>query len=74
MTPASKGTRADEFWFTGITEEDNINIRRQMLVTTRDSIKEWGKVFDEMAEKGCVCVVGNDEALNKCEGLTVCDI
>ena len=74
MTPASKGTRADEFWFTGITEEDNINIRRQMLATTRDSIKEWGKVFDEMAEKGCVCVVGNDEALNKCEGLTVCDI
>lgn len=74
MTPASKGTRADEFWFTGITEEDNINIRRQMLATTRDSIKEWGKVFDEMAEKGCVCVVGNDEALNKCEGLTICDI
>lgn len=73
-TPASKGATADDYWFSGVTEDDIINLRHQMRTATRESLKEWCGVFDEMADNGCVCVVGNNDALSECEDLTVYDI
>ncbi|MDE6723191.1 MAG: hypothetical protein K2J55_03235, partial [Eubacterium sp.] len=70
-TPANQGAAADEFWFSGVTDEDRILTRRQMLSTDRESLKEWCTLFDKMAEDGAVCVVGHEAALNACENLEI---
>ncbi|MBD5083361.1 MAG: hypothetical protein HDT34_04285 [Clostridiales bacterium] len=73
-TPANQGIVADEFWFSGVSDEDRVLTRRQMLSTDKESLKEWCVVFDKMAEDGSVCVVGHEGALKECENLEICEL
>ncbi|MCM1544226.1 MAG: hypothetical protein NC110_02905, partial [Ruminococcus sp.] len=73
-TPAEQGVIADEMYFLGISDEDRIKTRRQMLETDRNALASWCDALDKMAENGAVCVVGNDEALRECENLTICEM
>ncbi|MCM1392717.1 MAG: insulinase family protein, partial [Ruminococcus sp.] len=73
-TPSAQGAVADEMYFLGVTEEDRIKTRRQMLETDRKVLISWRGALEKMAEDGAVCVVGNDEALSKCDDLTVCEM
>lgn len=73
-TPAEQGIATDELWFSGVSDEDRILTRRQMLSADRKSLMEWCSVFDKMAENGAVCVVGHEGALKECENLEICEL
>lgn len=73
-TPREEGRVADEMWLSGITQEQSTLTRKQMLEVDKESLIRWQKAFEAMAEKGAVCVVGNEEALNGCDGLTVYEL
>lgn len=72
-TPADQGTIADELWFAGVTDEDRISARRQMLSANRKALIGWVPLFDKMAEDGAVCVVGYEAALAECGNLEICE-
>lgn len=73
-TPANQGIDADELWFSGVTAEDKILTRRQMLSADRSALLEWCPLFDKMAEDGAVCVVGYEAALAKCKDLKIFEL
>ena len=73
-TPASQGSAADEFYFTGITEEEQIRIRREMLATDKKKLLELCVIFDEMAKNGAICVVGHEAALKECGNLEIVEL
>ncbi len=74
QTPEEKGLSADAFWFARIRDEDRIQIRKEMLMCDFSKLQSWWSVLDQMATDGAVCVVGPDDALAECEGLTICDL
>ncbi len=74
VSPASKGRSADDFWFSGFTDEDRIRVRREILETTPADLLRWKSVFDALAESGSVCVIGPASALEQCEGLETVNI
>lgn len=73
-TPREEGRAADEWWFSGITKEKSVQMRRQMLQMNRESLLRWQEPLKAMAENGAVCVVGNEEALKNCESLMIYDL
>ena len=72
--PAEQSYSADELWFAGVTDEDRIKTRREMLSTDKEALKEWCAAFEKMADEGAVCVVGPDAALNECDDLAVYEL
>lgn len=73
-TPGEQGDYADSLLFMGVTEEDRIQRRREMLHTTREQLLDLCRIFDKLAEEGAICVTGSEDALKACEGLTVFNI
>ena len=71
ISPAAKGRSADDFWFSGFTDEDRIRVRGEILDTTAEDLKSWCETLSLMTEKGCVCVVGPKAALESCEDLEI---
>lgn len=74
ISPRVLGIRADDRWFSGITREDEIRTRREMLATTKEDLLNMAGLFDDMSEKGAVCVIAQKEALAKCTGLEIKEI
>lgn len=70
-TPAGQGADADDCYFTGITDEDRIALRKEMLAVNKQNLLSVCEPLDEMAKKGAVCVVGHEAALKECEGLEI---
>ena len=70
------GNMADGQWFAGVTTEDALRERKELLEADWDSLLAWCGVLEQLREKGAVCVVGHSEALNACEaeGLTLVDL
>ena len=71
MSPSSKGRMADDFFFSGFTDEDRIRIRREMLETKASDFAGMSAVLKDLAEKGTVCVAGPRSALEACEDLEI---
>jgi Zn-dependent M16 (insulinase) family peptidase len=69
VSPASKGRSADDFWFSGFTDEDRIRVRREILEATPAQLAGWHDAFAKLAAEGRVCVAGPASALETCEGL-----
>ena len=74
VSPASKGRAADDFWFSGFTDEDRIRVRGEILSTTMDDLRSWCDAFTALAANGRVCVIGPKTALDTCEGLEIYNI
>ena len=74
ISPASKGRAADDFWFSGFTDEDRIRVRREILDTTPADLLGWKEAFRALAEDGSVCVIGPESALEACEDLETVSI
>ena len=74
VSPATKGRSADDFWFSGFSDEDRIRTRREILETTPSQLLEWREAFRALAEDGSVCVTGPKSALDKCDGLEILSI
>lgn len=73
-TPSEKADYADSLLFMGVSGEDRVQRRKEMLHTTREQLSELCKILDSFADEGAICVTGSEETLNTCEGLTVFNI
>ena len=74
LSPAAKGRAADDFVFSGFTDEDRIRFRKEMLGTKPEDLLAQKEALRLMAESGCTCVVGPKNALADCEGLEIFDL
>lgn len=74
VSPKGQGGIADSQWFAGLTYEDAVRERRELLSATQEDLLAWCGMLDRMTKEAGVCVVGHSEALNACEGLTVVDL
>ena len=74
VSPASKGRSADDFWFSGFSDEDRIRIRKEILETTADDLLSWKEAFRNLASSGSVCVIGPKTSLDECGGLETVNV
>lgn len=74
VSPAAKGRSADDFWFSGFTDEDRIRVRSEILGTTPEDLLSWREAFGQLASEGSICVIGPKAALESCEGLEILSI
>ena len=74
--PRQLGSMAESQWFAGLTYEDAVQERRELLEADWDQLLAWSGMLDKLKDLGAVCVVGHSEALNACEAedLTVVDL
>lgn len=74
VSPREQGVLADAMWFAGLSHEDAVQERRELLHATQEDLLGWCDLLTRMSQEAGVCVVGHSEALNACEGLTVADL
>jgi Zn-dependent M16 (insulinase) family peptidase len=63
MSTAREGFLADAHYLAGLTYEEKLRTRTQMLNLKKDELLGLCDMFDAIREKGSVCVVGNENAL-----------
>ena len=73
-SPASNGQIADVNWLTRFTKEQAVQIRNEMLHTTRDDLLALLDVLRAFAARGTVCVVGHPGAIDECGNMTPMEI
>ena len=73
-SPASNGQIADINWLTRFTKEQAVQIRNEMLHTTRDDLLALVDVLKAFAAKGTVCVVGHPGTIDECGDMTPMEI
>ena len=73
-SPASNGQIADVNWLTRFTKQQAVQIRNEMLHTTRDDLLALLDVLKAFAAKGTVCVVGHPGTIDECEDMTPMEI
>lgn len=71
ISVSAKGRSADDFWFSGFTDEDRIRVRGEILGTTAADLLSWKEAFEHLAKEGSVCVIGPKAALEKCDDLEI---
>ena len=74
LSARDKGSLADGRYMTGYTREEAERIRRQILHTVPEDLIRCAEWLDPFSREGAVCVVGNRDVLDHCEGLTVSDL
>ena len=74
LSPAAKGRAADDFLFSGFTDDDRIRFRKEMLETKAEDLLAQKEALRLMAESGSTCVIGPVNALDGCEGLEVSEL
>lgn len=74
LSPAARGRAADDFLFSGFTDEDRIRFRKEMLGTTASDLLAQKDALEHMAADGCVCVVGPKAALEECPDLEIFEL
>jgi presequence protease len=65
LLPDRKGMREFYYYMTGITKDDLIRDREEIVSTTPEDIKEFAKLFKLVSENGLTAVIGSK---NKIEG------
>lgn len=73
-SPASNGQVADINYLTRFTKEQAVQIRNEMLHTTREDLLALVDVLKAFAAKGTVCVVGHPDAIGECGDMTPMEI
>lgn len=65
LTPALKGTVADEYYIRHIKQADIQRERDEILNTKVNDIKKLAPVISEAMQKNYFCVLGNEEKIKK---------
>ena len=73
-SPAGNGQVADINYLTRFTKEQAVQIRNEMLHTTREDLLALVDVLKAFAAKGTVCVVGHSGAIGECGDMTPMEI
>ncbi len=69
MTPRAAGVRAASLYFTGRTEVESQNLRRQVLRTTPEQLRAVSDTLEKVCEAPSICVIGGADGLNACADL-----
>lgn len=72
--PDRKGIKADSYWFTGLSKDELLLERKQVLATDKEKLLGLCGMFDRFAEEGPVCVTGYEEQLKDCGELSRIEI
>ncbi|MBQ8080401.1 MAG: insulinase family protein [Clostridia bacterium] len=66
-TPRAAGKTADARLLCGITDEQRRQERAKMLGMKKADLLSWVRALEYLGEKGRVCVIGNKDAIARCE-------
>ena len=69
LSPAEKGEIATEIYIKNISYEYLKNEREEVLLTTKEDIKELANIFKDIMDKNYLCVLGNVNKINDNEEL-----
>ncbi len=69
LAPFRLGALADGRWFRGITRQDLIAQRREMLETTPEDLLRALPAMEAALAGGSTCVIGGEKHLKQCESL-----
>ena len=71
LSPGAKTKVADEYYFCGYSYDDKVRLRKEMLETTVEDVREQRYALDQMAEKCSICVLGPKEVLDAIPNLEI---
>lgn len=63
-TPSEEGAVADADILSGVSYDDKLSTRREMLTTTKEDVLKLADLFEKMAENNSVSIFGNAGALS----------
>ena len=69
LAPGAKITLADASWFCGVTYDDRVKLRKEILDTTNDDLRTAATALRKAFAEAESCVVASAEALEQC-GIT----
>lgn len=69
LTPRMMGNLAAELYFTGRRDADRQRLRGEILNTTREELRTFSEVLDQICAAAGVCVIGGKETLDACGGI-----
>ena len=69
LTPDRKGSISMIDYLTGMTYEQRQLRREQVMGTTVDDVRSFAELFQQIRDRGNICVLGNEEKIKESEGL-----
>lgn len=69
LTPAMKAEKSDGLYFSGITQEDLVKERKEILTTTPEIIASQAEKIRGSMKEEYVCVLGNENRIKNSEGI-----
>ena len=69
LTPFLFGEFSMSGYFSGLSDEDNLRLREEVLAATPEDIRRAAVFFAEGQENGGLCVVGSEGAIRKNEAM-----
>ena len=62
-----EGAMSDARWFAGVSHQDLVRERRELLQAGPEDLVRWGGAIDALGSEAAVCVVAGKEALAGCD-------
>ncbi len=69
LTPAMKGSRSLNAYFSGITDEDVQREREEILNATPGQIRELAPLVQSVLDFDAICVIGNEEKIKDAQDM-----
>lgn len=66
-TPDGKAEKAINDYYAGITEEDIVREREEVLNISEDDVKNYGRLIGESLKDNCLAVVGSESSIRSTE-------
>ncbi|MDW7670378.1 MAG: insulinase family protein [Bacillota bacterium] len=63
LTPSMKGEKADAHYLSGITYEDELKERKEIIETTAEEIRPYGNMVRRLMADNIYCVIGNESKI-----------
>lgn len=71
VSPKNVSLTEDVYFFGGVTYEDRVKRRRQILNTTKDELLALCSQLAELGEKGSVCIVSSADTLKNIDDIEI---
>ena len=69
LTPRLEAVMAAGLYFCDITHEDRQQARSEVLHVTREQLRSFAELLNEVAQQSTVCVIGGQSAIDGCGNL-----
>ncbi|MBC3888320.1 peptidase M16 [Acetobacterium paludosum] len=65
LSASVKGEISDNFYFSGVTNEDLQKERKEILETSVEQLRSFSDMISSVLEKNVLCVMGSEEAIKE---------